>query len=158
MLIDLKKEDKEEEEKEKADQKNASQYMRNKKEAKDKQKLMEKKFRFENSMRELASQLSVLANEGGTLAKELQIVETLCFPMILERQLRIAEAHAKTFEWLFEEDKSKDHERELQTSMLSWLRAHDGIFWVSGKAGSGKLTLFSGQSKGQVFFASKSPF
>lgn len=35
-------------------------------------------------MSEFASKLSALASEGGTLAEELRIVETLRFPMVLE--------------------------------------------------------------------------
>ena len=44
----------------------------------------------------------------------------------------IAKAHEKTFEWLFE---SKD------SGFPHWLQEGDEIYWINGKAGSGKSTL-----------------
>lgn len=44
----------------------------------------------------------------------------------------IAEAHKRTFEWCYEEP---------GPGLVQWLRNGSGIFWVNGKAGSGKSTL-----------------
>jgi hypothetical protein len=54
------------------------------------------------------------------------------------RESAIKEAHGKTFEWIFGE---REFEMEGRTSFLQWLRQGDGIYWISGKAGSGKSTL-----------------
>ncbi|KAF8846688.1 hypothetical protein BDZ45DRAFT_755757 [Acephala macrosclerotiorum] len=47
----------------------------------------------------------------------------------------IKEAYTETFEWIFNEIDFK------RLSFLQWLRQGDGIYWISGKARSGKSTL-----------------
>ncbi|KAF4834851.1 hypothetical protein CGCTS75_v002783 [Colletotrichum tropicale] len=62
------------------------------------------------------------------------ILKSLHFAQIKERQNEIPQAHRNTFEWIFEESSPE--------SFSSWLRHSDGgIFWVTGKPGSGKSTL-----------------
>ena len=91
-----------------------------------------------SAMADLTSQLSALAIEGDKYSKELKVIESLRFEMIFERPKRIVEAYPTTFEWLFAERSPV----ELPgVSMLQWLQVHNGIYWVSGKAGSGKSTL-----------------
>jgi hypothetical protein len=55
-----------------------------------------------------------------------------------DRVEAIKDAHAKTFSWIFEEP---DGEVKQWNSFSWWLRSGDGIYWISGKAGSGKSTL-----------------
>ena len=91
-----------------------------------------------SAMADLTSQLSALAIEGETYSKKLKVIESLRFEMIFERRRRIVEAYPTTFEWLFAERSPV----ELPgVSMLQWLKERNGIYWVSGKAGSGKSTL-----------------
>ena len=91
----------------------------------------------------LQSQLSALPTKARTLAKDLKIIDSLCFPTISERQQRIVEAHPNTYDWLFFDYVTNGRVRneQAQASVLDWLRNHNGIYWVSGKAGSGKSTL-----------------
>ncbi|KAI1879125.1 hypothetical protein JX265_003302 [Neoarthrinium moseri] len=66
------------------------------------------------------------------LAPVDQIVSSLDVPE-LHRRFEDIEARSKhTFEWIYEND-------ELEFS--SWLRSGKGIYWISGKPGSGKSTL-----------------
>ncbi|KAG6360544.1 hypothetical protein INS49_011606 [Diaporthe citri] len=54
------------------------------------------------------------------------------------REASIAPAHAKTFQWIFEKG------TELQThweDFGKWLESESQIYWITGKAGSGKSTL-----------------
>ncbi|KAF4953660.1 hypothetical protein FSARC_12345 [Fusarium sarcochroum] len=60
---------------------------------------------------------------------ENAIIKTLRYDSWHIRQESICEAHRKTFKWAFE------------SKVASWLDSGDGIFWVSGKPGSGKSTL-----------------
>lgn len=86
----------------------------------------------------LTSQLSALAIEGKIYPMQLKVIESLRFEMIFERPKRIVEAYPTTFEWLF----AQRSPVELPgISMLQWLQERNGIYWVSGKAGSGKSTL-----------------
>jgi hypothetical protein len=67
-----------------------------------------------------------------------RMVESLGFPEIRAREERIACAHAKTFEWIFcQSDTPPKH----WSSFLDWLQYSSDVYWITGKAGSGKSTL-----------------
>lgn len=66
------------------------------------------------------------------------ILDSLGFATMQNRQEEVAQAYHTTFEWIFEEPKE---EVKLWTNFVEWLRHGDGIYWVNGKAGSGKSTL-----------------
>ena len=74
------------------------------------------------------------------LSKQLRILESLRFPTMLKREVSIKEAQPTTFGWLFENNQ-KAAERGVKTTILDWLRAGTDVYYVSGKAGSGKSTL-----------------
>ena len=63
--------------------------------------------------------------------KRLAIVDSLRFPDMRLRKDAIHLTYRKTFEWIF------DEQREFKR----WLELGNDIFWISGKAGSGKSTL-----------------
>ena len=87
----------------------------------------------------LTSQLSSLAVGGVIYSKFLKIIESLNFHMISTRRENIAESYPRTFDWLFEDGGPSDD--GSKTSFVQWLRTGNGIYWVSGRAGSGKSTL-----------------
>ena len=51
-------------------------------------------------------------------------------------------AHQKTFQWIFEPD-GPDMSTRRWDNFVQWLEQGDGLYWISGKAGSGKSTLMS---------------
>lgn len=65
--------------------------------------------------------------------KRKAILKSLVFSQLNERELMIPEAHRRTFAWIF--DSSVDF------GLADWLRNGSGVFWVAGKAGSGKSSL-----------------
>lgn len=67
------------------------------------------------------------------------ILGSLGFATMQNRQEEVAQAYHTNFEWIFEEPKQESH--HLWTNFVEWLRHGDGIYWVNGKAGSGKSTL-----------------
>lgn len=72
------------------------------------------------------------------LAQQQAIITSLSFDTRLMRYESIPEAHEKTFSWVYRKDmKYQVH----QGKMVEWLRNGFGIFWVSGKPGSGKSTF-----------------
>jgi hypothetical protein len=97
-------------------------------------------------LRETEGHITEAHSKALALEKEIQqtqdqfnsILESLCFTNLKIRHLEIKEAHEKTFKWIF--DKSL-------TNFVEWMKTSNGIFWISGKAGSGKSTLmkFIGQ-------------
>ncbi|CZR69404.1 uncharacterized protein PAC_19304 [Phialocephala subalpina] len=67
-----------------------------------------------------------------------QILEELSYPGMTNRYEDIVEAHSKTFDWIFSDAKKSN----LPWSDFgTWLRDDSDIYWINGKAGSGKSTL-----------------
>ncbi len=69
---------------------------------------------------------------------ETQILRCLWFRSIDNRRTNIEDAHLETLNWALEPPK---YQNARWDSLSEWLRAGSGIYWVSGKAGSGKSTL-----------------
>lgn len=68
------------------------------------------------------------------------IIASLTFPGMNDRYGQVLDAHANTYSWIFESKTTSDQPWD---SFTSWLeQEHDApIYWVSGKAASGKSTL-----------------
>ncbi|KAL8824878.1 MAG: hypothetical protein Q9191_004758 [Dirinaria sp. TL-2023a] len=68
------------------------------------------------------------------------LLDSLSFPAMQDRQDEVAHAYHSTFEWIFDEPRHET--RNLPwNNFIHWLRDGRGIYWVNGKAGSGKSTL-----------------
>lgn len=69
---------------------------------------------------------------------EVQFLRQLHYHGIKDREYGIPEAHEETFKWVFNdsEDESADW-----SNLREWLESDEQIYWLSGKAGSGKSTL-----------------
>ncbi|KAK3995265.1 hypothetical protein QBC44DRAFT_234235 [Cladorrhinum sp. PSN332] len=65
---------------------------------------------------------------------EHTIVKALGFEDMHARRESIPESHASTFQWILRQG----HPR---SRFLEWLQTGEGIYWISGKPGSGKSTL-----------------
>ncbi|KAK3935936.1 hypothetical protein QBC46DRAFT_357843 [Diplogelasinospora grovesii] len=84
-----------------------------------------------NQLERVASMLTdVISTERGALAEQA-VLGSLHFSQRPHRHENIADAHKDTFEWIYNSD----------CPFAQWLVSETGIFWVSGKAGSGKSTL-----------------
>jgi hypothetical protein len=71
--------------------------------------------------------------QAQTARNTQELLKSLYFKQIKARQFEVKAAHTNTFEWIFEEDGS--------LNFVQWLQSSDDIFWIGGKAGSGKSTL-----------------
>lgn len=80
----------------------------------------------------IPSEAQGLAQEASKVATSQRILQSLLFDEIKFREEQIHEAHEKTFSWIFDDN---------ATSFKKWLCSSSDVFWVSGKAGSGKSTL-----------------
>jgi hypothetical protein len=75
------------------------------------------------------------------------ILKELRFERIENRFDDVKKEHAKTFEWIFENQLESDRVEDPSpvphnnTPFTEWLRTGRGVFHVQGKAGSGKSTL-----------------
>ena len=97
-----------------------------------------------SQMKQLRSELQDMVAIGRPLEEKsrkcVHILESLQYKRMKARRENIVEAHAKTFKWIYDERALSQH-GELQHHFLQWLKNSNGIFWVTGKAGSGKSTL-----------------
>jgi hypothetical protein len=87
---------------------------------------------YQATLGRLPSAIQRLVEETRKITTSQRILESLRFEEIKLREEQIHPAHAKTFTWIFEDN---------ATPFKRWLTSDDGIFWVNGKAGSGKSTL-----------------
>ena len=69
---------------------------------------------------------------------EATILHSLYFERIHDRQEEITNAHEKTFEWIYL-DPANDSRTWGNLSL--WLAQDSDLYWITGKAGSGKSTL-----------------
>ena len=69
-----------------------------------------------------------------------KFLETVYFREIHARQESIKEAHSETYQWIF--DASGERVRPW-SNFVEWLESGHGIYWINGKAGSGKSTLMN---------------
>ena len=69
---------------------------------------------------------------------ERTLIDSLRFSEMTDRHHRVVEAHEKTFQWLFRPD---DANQQKWTDFSEWLEGKSTLYWVTGKAGSGKSTL-----------------
>ncbi|KAI7497556.1 hypothetical protein KC367_g5763 [Hortaea werneckii] len=82
-------------------------------------------------LQQIRDAIKAMQNQHSEIIQDA-ILQSLLFPQFGDRRKAITEAHAHTFEWIFGEG---------STGFKNWLCEEDGIFWISGKAGSGKSTL-----------------
>lgn len=92
------------------------------------------------SLTKLSSKLDHLADLAWKSTTEYHILDSLSDRGMTARYEKIAEAHAQTFEWIFK-DYTHHGGSHYGDTFIEWLRHGTGIFWVTGKAGSGKSTL-----------------
>ncbi|KAN0120282.1 hypothetical protein V8E51_002490 [Hyaloscypha variabilis] len=77
-----------------------------------------------------------VVEEERIAALRAKFLHRLSFLDMSDREEEIAEAHQATFHWLY-----KTTENQLWDNFTDWLKKGDGVYWVTGKAGSGKSTL-----------------
>jgi NACHT domain len=67
------------------------------------------------------------------------ILDKLAYKSMRDREEEVAEAHRKTFEWIFKQQTGGGRNHQFTT----WLATDElgPIYWISGKPGAGKSTL-----------------
>ncbi|KAH6708897.1 hypothetical protein BKA61DRAFT_557727 [Leptodontidium sp. MPI-SDFR-AT-0119] len=96
-----------------------------------------------NNLVEGISSLALTERDLALIAKEQAFLRSLNYPSRSFRHDDISVAHKKTFQWILEPDQEQGVETGSKdpSMLLTWLKHGTGLFWVSGKAGSGKSTL-----------------
>ena len=86
----------------------------------------------------LIQKLGDLAEEGHRVANEERILKSLEFDEWKRRFNDVHKAHKRTFDWMLEDSRDP---AVPPTGFKDWLQNKNDIYWISGKAGSGKSTL-----------------
>jgi hypothetical protein len=86
---------------------------------------------------EMVEEMRTMESSENEKARWL-LLESLRFPEMDDRYETISEAEMNTFGWIFDDMPSTGRS---WSSLSNWLRRSGGIYWISGKAGSGKSTL-----------------
>ncbi|KAL1850642.1 hypothetical protein Daus18300_012853 [Diaporthe australafricana] len=81
--------------------------------------------------------MAKLALSERDMAREQVILRSLSYDHHLDRYQSITTAHEKTFSWVFNPANTSSQGKRL----VQWLRMGQGVFWVTGKPGSGKSTM-----------------
>ncbi|KAK2022108.1 hypothetical protein LX32DRAFT_630495 [Colletotrichum zoysiae] len=97
-----------------------------------------------NDMRDSKPQAATPATRESTLESKKQhlkdLLDWLYFRQETDRFHDIKPAHKGTFEWIYSKPRL-GASGATWTNFHNWLRNDSGIYWISGKAGSGKSTL-----------------
>ncbi|EEU39283.1 uncharacterized protein NECHADRAFT_82115 [Fusarium vanettenii 77-13-4] len=93
---------------------------------------------YEDDYEPLTAKISELSLQSQKCINEYELLSSLNYEQRLARHENIKNAHHKTFSWIFKDDGGKTDETRR---LISWLREGCGIFWVSGRPGSGKSTF-----------------
>jgi hypothetical protein len=80
-----------------------------------------------------------MLEEEGNRRKTMTIVDSLKYPQMNDREWQVHAADDSILGDLFIGEESKRHPQIL--SLLEFLRAGSGLFWIQGKPASGKSTL-----------------
>lgn len=67
-----------------------------------------------------------------------RVLESLAFDTMNTRQEEIHDAYSNTFKWIFHPDPKAVRP---WIDFVKWLKAGERIYWINGKAGSGKSTV-----------------
>ena len=84
-------------------------------------------------MADLSTKISALAEQIGAIASDQMLLDSLWFTSIKDRQEKVAQSYGETFKWVLNP--------ASPTKFEDWLRNKNGIYWITGKPGSGKSTL-----------------
>ena len=75
--------------------------------------------------------------------QKLALLSSLQFPTMGLREQNLDPAHRDTFNWIMEQSNPEASSYEMPSPFLQWLSTEEPLFWLSGKAGSGKSTLMN---------------
>ncbi|KAM0710385.1 hypothetical protein Q7P35_002747 [Cladosporium inversicolor] len=75
---------------------------------------------------------------GGSASRAEALLEWLHYPRMTSRKESVKDTHADTFQWILQ---AQDLDDRPNPGFRAWLERGSGIYWIAGKAGSGKSTL-----------------
>ncbi|KAI1411986.1 hypothetical protein F5Y13DRAFT_200321 [Hypoxylon sp. FL1857] len=92
-------------------------------------------------LQSLSVSMIQLEGQCKTTTADQKFLRSLYFQRFMSRHDKIEAAHAQTFEWVFQDSQDSHEHTASPGRFAEWLRSKHGLFWIQGKAGSGKSTL-----------------
>lgn len=89
-------------------------------------------------LKNLSEAMNILTELGRATQTEQKFLKCLHFSNFVTRHGRIEKSHEETFNWMFE---TSAKQGKMPVRFVEWLRHRSGVYWIEGKAGSGKSTL-----------------
>ena len=85
-----------------------------------------------------SNHLMAQTNATGLTTQELRSAfrDILRYPNMNRRYTNVAIAHQSSFAWIFDQ-----FHNGARVPFVDWLQSQSGVFWITGKPGSGKSTL-----------------
>ena len=91
-------------------------------------------------MRETRQLMNTLDMNSKSRSNIGTLLESLRFPTMFARQESIHEAYLDTYRWIYDRT---DDALVPWYNFVKWLESDDDLYWINGKAGSGKSTVCS---------------
>ena len=88
--------------------------------------------------------LANIANDFELLVRRKDCLASLAHSEMHLRRERLTKPHTSTYEWIFAKEASspaRTDEAKRDVHFAEWLDRGEGIYWITGKPGSGKSTL-----------------
>ncbi|GAP92663.1 hypothetical protein SAMD00023353_9300200 [Rosellinia necatrix] len=99
------------------------------------------RLQYPSHVTELEKQMQNLCVSANDIQKQQAILDSLSFDSRTIRHQAIPEAYTGTFQWALSTPGLQDEGKEDEVTLLRWLQHGQGIFWVTGRPGSGKSTF-----------------
>lgn len=86
--------------------------------------------------------LSINLSQTGRERAQSLFAASLQYNGMVDLESRINRAHKSTFRWILQDNQSQDHHLPMirWSNFREWLESDNQIYWIAGKAGSGKST------------------
>ncbi len=92
---------------------------------------------------DLSSPMCIHLSQDDRERAQSLFVAFLQYDGMIDRESRIATAHESTFQWVFQDKHFKGRQSQVArwSNIREWFESDDQLYWITGKAGSGKSTL-----------------
>ena len=89
-------------------------------------------------MKETRSLMRTIDLDGKSRSGIDKVLSSLSFPSMYARQEAIHDVYPDTYQWIYD---STNEALRPWSNFVEWLKAGNEIYWINGKAGSGKSTV-----------------
>ncbi|RSL68620.1 hypothetical protein CEP54_002727 [Fusarium duplospermum] len=86
---------------------------------------------------------NIQLTESASQQVNSMFLASLQYDEMIYRESRISTAHGSTFLWVFRDSNVQNDQRPAMkwSHLREWLETENRLYWITGKAGSGKSTL-----------------